>query len=233
VSGALTIRLHGALGAEYGREFRLHVPSPAAAIRLLEANFPGFLRRLAGGSWYLLRGPEGRRVEDCHGLVPDVLQAGAGSDVVHVVPEVDGAALGKGGVMLIVGAVLVGAAIVASGGLAAGTLPALYAAMQGTVWATVAQVGIGLALGGAVQMLTPATNSNPVTGNEKGRPVDAFGSPANVTAQGGCVPVVYGRRRVGSIVASAGIHTDATAGVGSVKDMRTLVNATIAQFGHT
>jgi hypothetical protein len=34
-------------------------------------------------------------------------------------------------------------------------------------------------------------------------------------------------------VASAGIHTDATAGVGSVKDMRTLVNATIAQFGHT
>ena len=42
-AGLTRVRLTGHLGKKYGREFYVDVNSPAGAVRMLEANFPGFV----------------------------------------------------------------------------------------------------------------------------------------------------------------------------------------------
>lgn len=203
----VVVRLYGRLAKQFGKEFRLHIASPAEAVRLLNANFKGkFYKAIRDGEFYVLRG--GEKPEQSIALHPMALKAGLGDAELHIIPAPRGASAKKGGIMAILGVVIIGAAIVLSGGTLAAPLASL-SAMGGTWYGTMAALGGALLLGGIGQMLTPTPKSNLQSTDGGGTSTQRmFNGPVNVTTQGGCMPLIYGRCYVGSVVGSAGIHLD-------------------------
>ncbi len=71
------------------------------------------------------------------------------------------------------------------------------------------QAGIGLVVGGVVQLLTPVPSLNNQS-NERpdSRPSFVFNGAVNVYEQGGPVPLAYGRFKCGSVIVSAGFDVE-------------------------
>jgi predicted phage tail protein len=68
-------------------------------------------------------------------------------------------------------------------------------------------VGIGMTAGGVVQMLSPQAKG--LKGRESANmPSYAFGGPVNTTAAGNIVGILYGKRRIGGAIISAGIYAE-------------------------
>lgn len=188
------IRLYGDMAKRFGREFRLDVANAAEAIRALCVIKPGFrqyLQERMDAPFRVLVG------EDAVG--EDGLRAPVGqSEVIKLIPVVSGAKSGLG--QILVGAVLIAAAV-ATGGSSIAFLAQLSPVLMG--------MGVSMALGGVAQLLAsnPETNFNPGANNDL--ETFSFGSPTMTTGQGGCVPLGYGRMRVGGHVISAGIDSQA------------------------
>nr|WP_288355424.1 tail assembly protein [uncultured Pseudomonas sp.] len=70
------------------------------------------------------------------------------------------------------------------------------------------QAGIGLAIGGVVQMLSPQAKGLKTSAAPENQPSYAFGSAKNTTASGNPVPMCYGRRRWGGAIISAGVYAE-------------------------
>ena len=182
-----TIRLLGAAGRKFGREFKLAVKSPAEAFRALCALHPGLRgwvleQHEKGVAWRVI-------TKDRKGLNEDGLQMETGSETITFAPTMRGA--GGGGVggffQIILGVVLIAAALiipfgVAGGGLALGLL------------------GGSLVLGGVAQLITPTPTlpKQAETGEEDGRELNSalFTRAGGNNAQAEVVPVLYGRRLV-------------------------------------
>ena len=112
----------------------------------------------------------------------------------------------SGGLLqVVIGAVVLGAALwagpagFAALGLSTGSASAAATALTG--------IGISMALGGVVQMLTPQPKVNIGSSSSDNKPNYAFGAPVNTIAMGYPVPVLYGEREVGGAVISAGIFS--------------------------
>ncbi|PHN66503.1 phage tail protein [Pseudomonas sp. ICMP 8385] len=73
-------------------------------------------------------------------------------------------------------------------------------------WAV--QLGIGLAVGGAMQMLSPQASGLKQSASPENMPSYAFGSAKNTTASGNPVPICIGRRRWGGMIISASIYAE-------------------------
>jgi len=84
---------------------------------------------------------------------------------------------------------------------------ALVIASPFTGGATMAP-GIGLLASGAAQLLSPQAKGLGTMEKPENRPSYSFNGPVNTTAQGGAVPLLYGRMIIGSAVISAGIYTE-------------------------
>jgi predicted phage tail protein len=215
------VHLHGSLGRRFGPRFDLAVETPAEAIRALTHMLRGFREAIAGASWRVVRGR--------FGLEPDALGLKMGAcRELHVVPAPTGrknAGVGK----IIAGVVLIAAAVVtagmalaaapAAGGFAAGTLGAAggvsglagASAIGVTGVLTVGQLaflGVGMVLTGASMLLSPQPKpaSGPLAVDQKESFM--FSGPVNSNAQGGPVPLVYGRIRVGSIVTASALKAE-------------------------
>lgn len=85
------------------------------------------------------------------------------------------------------------------------TAPLLGGATVGTA---LFGLGVSLALGGVVQMLSPQQRGLSTRDNPENGASYSFNGPVNTTAQGNCVPVLYGEMMVGSAVVSAGIYAE-------------------------
>lgn len=204
------IRLGSTLGKRYGRSHRvsLSTKTPAEAMRWLLANFPAaheyFAKaHLRGIEFAVFRG-RGKHREN---IGKDQLVEPAG-DCIHIMPVHAGAKNGVLQTILGVVLIVVGAFVSASSwGLAA------------PVGGALVSMGIGMVAGGIVQMLSsqPKLQKNADSADNQSSYV--FNGPTNTTAQGNCVPVIYGRVRAGSAVISAGMDAEdyaaATAGVGA------------------
>lgn len=193
-----TIILLGELGARFGRRHRFDVRTGTEAIRALAANFPDFARTLADSHH---RGV-GYRVLDQREPLHSVDQlAHPLSRRLVLVPVVSGAGGGVGQILL--GAAIIGAAFFTGGAsLVAGSL-VTTAAGQIAVG-----IGVSLALGGIVQMLSPAPKATAPAERPENKPSYVFDGPVNTTSQGHPVPVGYGRMIIGSAVISAGIYAE-------------------------
>ncbi|WP_213778883.1 tail assembly protein [Caballeronia sp. dw_276] len=179
-----TIRLYGP-AAKFGRVHRLAVGSTAEAIRALCVVVPGFEKFLmsakdAGLTFAVFVGR--RNVEEKELAHP------VGDDDIRIAPILIGSK--SGGLF----STILGAALV----------------VAGVVFAqpTLIGLGVSMALGGVVQMLSPqqsglAGASGPDNGTSY-----YFNGPVNSAAQGEPVPLVYGRMRVGSKVISSGIFSE-------------------------
>lgn len=177
------IRLGGYL-KEFGKVHRFLVHTPAEAIRALTSQIPALKRAFEtaeskGYEFAVFNGT--RNVGN-----PDELKLGA-KDVVRIVPVFMGSK--KAGLLqTIVGVVLIVVGVIFE-----------------QPW--LIQMGIGLALGGAVQMLAPSPKGLSSKENDDSRSY-SFGSPVNTSAQGKPVPLFYGKREVGGPIISAGMTSE-------------------------
>ena len=181
-----TVRLLGAAGRKFGREFKIAVKSPAEAFRALCALHPGLRgwvleQHEKGVAWRVI-------TKDRKGLNEDGLKMETGSETITFAPTMRGAGGATGGFFQIVlGVVLIAAALiipfgVAGGGLALGLL------------------GGSLVLGGVAQLITPTPTlpKQAETGEQDSEELNSalFTRAGGNNAQAEIVPVLYGRRLV-------------------------------------
>ncbi|MDR5774918.1 MULTISPECIES: tail assembly protein [unclassified Caballeronia] len=189
-----TIRLYGPL-SQFGRVHRLAVSSTSEAVRALSVIVPGFKRFMlnAKDNGLTFAVFNGKR-----NLGEDQLPEPVGDDEIRIAPIIIGSKSG-GLFQTLLGAALIAASFFVPAGGAFG----IAALSQGAVFG----LGASMALGGVVQMLSPQTSGLASSSGDNGTSY-YFNGAVNSAAQGDCVPIVYGRMRVGSKRASAGIYAE-------------------------
>jgi predicted phage tail protein len=196
------IKLYGALAKFIGkRVLEADVATAAEAVRFLLANWPELEAHMNDQHYRVSVGKYDLDLEELHHP--------AGAAPISFVPVVSGAgAVGRiiAGVALI--ALSFGIASLAAGAALAGSLSGF--ALQAIAFGTQAGLlaGIGLALGGVAQLLTPMpTVPQGADTQDDPRKSYSFSGIQNTSRQGVPVPIVYGETVVGSVVISAGIDT--------------------------
>ena len=197
------IRLYGTLGARFGRVHRLAVSNASEAVRALCILIPGFEAFLMGSkdrglTYSLFLGRDN--------IGHDRLNAPSGSSDIRIAPVVIGSKR-SGGLQTIVGVALVVAASYFSGGMfAAGGSSALIGGSSTTGWTIAANIGISMAMGGVMQMMSPQLKGLGAMDRPDNRASYSFNGAVNTSAQGNPVGLLYGQLTVGSSVISAGIY---------------------------
>lgn len=183
-----TIRLYGKLGAKFGRVHRLAVSSAAEAVRALCVVLPGFESHLANapGGYTVFYGRENLQTEQ--------LIHPSGGDDIRIAPIPAGAK--SGGIF----AVVTGVVLIAAGFFSFGATTGLGAAMIAG--------GAGMAIGGAMMMLSPQPPGSASADSSANNPSYAFNGAVNTEAQGNPVPLLYGELIVGSAVISGGVYAE-------------------------
>lgn len=187
-----TIRLYGILGSTFGREFKLSVASPKEAVRALCVIVPGFERFLNTSKQ---RGLTYAVFSGKRNLHDDELSMDQSTADIRIAPVILGSK--RGGVFQ----TILGVALVAVGAVAS------YFG-GGAVGVPLMQFGAAMTLGGVVQMLSPQTTGLASKQSADNQASYAFGGVTNTTAQGNPVPLLYGRRRIGGAIISAGIYVE-------------------------
>lgn len=189
------VRLYGVLGDKFGRIHNISVESPKEAIKALCVMIPGFQKFMLESKEYGLTFSifEGKR-----NLTNDELSMQANGADIRIAPIIIGSK-NAGVFQTILGAVLVVAGIVVTG------LSWGYAAPVG---GSMISAGAAMMLGGIVQMLSPMDGGLKGRESPDNKPSYAFGSPVNSIAQGNPVPILYGKRRIGGAIISAGIYAE-------------------------
>nr|WP_254227671.1 tail assembly protein [Burkholderia gladioli] len=187
--------MYGVLGTKFGREFRLAVSSTSEAVRALDVIVPGFrafmLNAKDNGMAFAVF--NGRR-----NLAEDELQHPVGDEDIRIAPVLMGSKSG-GLFQIILGAALIATSFFIPAGGAFGIAALSRGAFLG--------LGASMAIGGVVQMLSPQVSGLASTSADNGTSY-YFNGAVNSVAQGDCVPIVYGRMRVGSKRVSAGIYAE-------------------------
>ncbi|QTL40643.1 tail assembly protein [Xenorhabdus budapestensis] len=183
-----TVRLYGVLGTQFGRVHQLAVSTPQEAIRALSVLMKGFERFLLtakeqGLTFAVFNGKRNISREEL---------VFSGQDDIRIAPMIIGSK-NAGVFQTILGAVMV----------VAGAF--LWATPFG---APMVMSGVGMMLGGVVQMLSPMPGGLARREDPDNKPSYAFGGPVNTVAQGNPVPIGYGRRRIGGAIISAGIYAE-------------------------
>lgn len=187
------VHLHGALGQKFGRLYRLDVASAGEAGRALAAILPGFRQAVVGKWFRVVRGD--RDTGMAIGESELGFQLGAGD--LHIVPVLAGSGNRSGLGKIIAGVFLIGAAF-----FFPGAINALGASSGLGITATnVAGLGFALALAGLGQLLSAKASSEDQSSY-------LFSGDANITTQGGPVPLVYGKFRVAPVIIGAGLSTE-------------------------
>lgn len=185
------IELGGVLGKQFGKRHERLVLTASEIIRALCCTIKGFENYLnsskqRGLTFAMFLGKKNIGVDDLGFPITE--------DIVRIVPVVIGSK--KAGLLqTILGAVLV----VAGYGLAGFT--------GGASMALVAP-GVALMAGGVIQMLSPQPAGLASKQDAGNRASYAFGGVTNTAAQGYPVPLLYGKRRIGGAIISAGIYVE-------------------------
>src|SRR5690606_34770479 len=181
-----TIRLYGKLGTKFGRVHRLAVASAAEAVRALCVVLPGFESHLANapGGYTVFYGREN--------IQADQLANPSGRDDIRIAPVPAGAK--SGGIFAVVTGVVLIAAGFFTGGATWG--PAMM------------MMGAGMAIGGAMMMLSPQAPGTASADSSANSPSYGFNGAVNTEAQGNPVPLLYGELIVGSAVISGGVYAE-------------------------
>ncbi|EPC5388286.1 tail assembly protein [Serratia proteamaculans] len=189
------IRLYGVLGEKFGRIHRFAVDSPQEAIKALCVNFPELQKFLLESKE---RGLTFAVFEGKRNLAKDDLSFPSNGADIRIAPVITGSK--KAGIFqTILGAVLVVAGAVITY-MSGGTATPLTSSMM--------MSGAAMMLGGVIQMLSPMQGGLASRQDPDNKPSYAFGGPVNTIAQGNPVPILYGKRRIGGAIISAGIYAE-------------------------
>lgn len=188
-----TIKLSGSLAAAFGREHLRQLDSGTTreAFRALARTLPGFEAFIRAAEAKGLRYAIFRNRRN----VGEEEFELSGTQEIRIVPVIAGSK--SGGIFQTV----LGAVLIAVGTFAPG--------VAGTPWGAALQsAGASMVLGGVVQMLSPQAKGLSSSEDPDNKPSYAFGGPVNTIAQGNPVGVLYGKRRIGGAIISAGIHSE-------------------------
>lgn len=193
-----TIRLYGVLGEKFGRVHRFAVDSPQEAIKALCVNFPDLQKFLLESKD---RGLTFAVFEGKRNLSKDDLSFHSNGADIRIAPVVIGSK--KAGMFQ----TILGAVMVVIGAI--GAFTPWGQALGGAAWGSyMMQMGGAMMLGGVIQMLSPMQGGLASRQDPDNKPSYAFGGPVNSIAQGNPVPILYGQRRIGGAIISAGIYAE-------------------------
>lgn len=190
--------LHGFLTKRFGRSFALEVVSLAEAVRALGSQLPGFRKAINDNNFRIVIGKDrktGLHLDENH------LKMNLPKGNIHIIPATQGAKRGGFG-KIIAGILIAAVAWWNPAGLfsAAGALGGV-----GITAGNAAVMGLGIAVAGLGQVLTPTQKAKQPDGSN----TDSFSLDGvlNVGEQGVPVPLIYGETMVGSVIISAGMTT--------------------------
>ena len=182
------IELSGILGKTFGKYHYRLISNIHEATRALASTVNGFEQFMIssqrrGLTYAIYRGKKNIGIDDLGFPVT--------GEVIRIVPVVIGSKR-AGLLQTILGAVLVVVGVITSpyGG---GVLIA---------------PGVALMAGGVIQMLSPQAAGLASRQSTDNQASYAFGGVTNTAAQGYPVPLLYGRRRIGGAIISAGIYVE-------------------------
>lgn len=206
------INLFGNLARQFEKKFKtsprnipIRADSAWKAIRMLDANFPGFTKLLKRSGYY-------RVWNDKTTISTEELNLQFSSKDWNLMPIAAGCKSGfQAYLPIIIGAVLIGAAIF-TGGLTAPALAAYtgISVSMGTIAAVsgaMMSFGVGILLAGLAGLFFGPEVAKQNKGFSDDRKSFLYRGPTNSVETGVSIPLVYGRTYVGSIVASGGIST--------------------------
>ncbi|AUV28350.1 tail assembly protein [Citrobacter freundii] len=186
------IELGGALGKVFGRTHYRLISKICEVGTALSKTIPGFESYMISSQ---RRGLTFAIFKGKKNIGKDDLGFPVTGEVIRIVPVIIGSK--KAGVLqTILGAVLVAVGVVLSFTPWAAASPFLY------------KFGAAMMLGGVVQMLSPQPSGLASKQSADNHASYAFGGVTNTAAQGYPVPLLYGRRRIGGAIISAGIYVE-------------------------
>ncbi|HBX2469225.1 TPA: tail assembly protein [Klebsiella pneumoniae] len=192
----VNIELSGELGKRFGKKHKRLVATTNEAIQALCCTISGFemfmnKAKERGLTFAIFKNGKNIGLNDFSYPVND--------ETIKIVPVAIGSK--KAGVLqTILGAVIIAAAVML-GPAGAGALAA------GTAW-NVGLAGGAMMLGGVVQMLSPQPAGLARKESADNKASYAFGGVTNTASQGYPVPLLYGKRRIGGAIISAGIYVE-------------------------
>ncbi|WP_374256738.1 tail assembly protein [Yokenella regensburgei] len=188
----IAIELGGILGKTFGKTHQRLISKIEDAPKALAATVDGFEKYMIsskrrGLTYAIFLGKKN--------IGKDDLGFPVTGDVIRIVPVIIGSK--RAGVLqTVLGAVLVAVGAILSFTPAAAASPFLY------------QAGAAMMIGGVVQMLSPQPGGLSSKQDSDNRASYAFGGVTNTAAQGYPVPLLYGKRRIGGAIISAGIYVE-------------------------
>ncbi|CTQ45776.1 tail assembly protein [Roseibium aggregatum] len=185
-----TVYLHGKLAKEFGKKFEFDANDIAEIGRALNAVVPGFRKYAIDRHFRIVRGnlKSGFDIDESQ----LTLSLGNTSEI-HIFPAVKGS--GGNNALLGIVKVVAGIALLGVG----------YFLLGGTLATVAMGLGASLALSGVASLLTPQVPQQEQREEPGNQNSHLFNGATNTTRQGAPVPLVYGKMRTGSHVASAGI----------------------------
>lgn len=187
-----TIKLSGSMAPLFGRVHQRLIRTPREVFRALSATIPGFESFMITSK---ARGLTFAVFVDDKNITQDDLDFPNSGKTIRVVPVIMGSK--RAGVLqTILGAVLVVVGAVAT---------FVFEQPWGV---NVMMAGGSMIAGGVVQMLSPQPAGLSSKQDSDNRASYAFGGVTNTAAQGYPVPLLYGKRRIGGAIISAGIYVE-------------------------
>lgn len=191
-----TVKLYGPMRRRFGREYELNVSSPAEAIRALCVQVPGFKKYLAdakdaGLTFAVFIGKRN--------ITEDGLHDPVGNDEIRIAPIIEGSK--RGGVLnTIIGIVLIVVGVIITG---------LSFGWAAPVGGALVNLGIGMVIGGVVQMLSPQPKGLGAKDDPNNQPSYSMNGAVNTAAQGNPVSLCYGGPLiVGCALISGGVYAE-------------------------
>lgn len=208
----VNVYLEGKLGKLFGKKWELEVKSPTEALRAINSNVGGkliqYLSTDGGKRFYKIAVQKKNNL-----LTKEEISGPTGSGDIYIIPTIRGSGDGVG--MLIAGVALVALAVASGGAALAAT------GFLGGFAAPVAALGLSLVLGGITQLLTPTPKFDDKSADQLNKGSNIFQGNATTIAQGGAVPLIYGRVLVSPMPISASLsnrdQSTTSANVGTVE----------------
>ena len=196
------IKVYGELADFCGyKSLTADVKTAADAIKCLIGNNPELEPHMCSRYYKVI-------VED-NPITIEELHYPAGKAQIKIIPVVTGEG-GRGLGQILFGALLIGGAFLFNPALTIGSFTGAAGATPfaslGFLTKAAVGIGAGLVLNGISTMLTPLPSINSTETDPENS--FAFSSPINVSRAGIPIPLIYGRRIVGSAVISASIDIE-------------------------
>ncbi len=194
-----TMRLKGLMAKKFGAVHQYHVADLRELIRAMCSQIPGFKKyvsnaHLQGVRFAFFSGKENIGLQE--------FDMSSAAEHFEMEPVLQGSK--RGGMLQIV----IGAVALVAAYFTAGASFTVLGVTASTVTTALTGLGISMALGGVIQMLTPQPKYNiGASSSTDNKPNYAFGAPVNTVAMGYPVPVLYGQREIGGAIISAGSYT--------------------------